>query len=194
MGKRVYYKVLGVGYNDLKYKYSNDKFYTKALIVWQTMIRRCYSDKYKKNKPSYIGCVVSKEWLTFSTFYDWYIVNYTNGYVLDKDILVKGNKVYSSDTCCFVPPRINSLFIKSNRSRGKYPIGVYFNQGKYKAQLNKMEENQISLGVFNCPIDAFNAYKEAKESYIKMMADKWKDKIKPKVYNAMYNYKVEITD
>ena len=72
-------------------------------------------------------------------------------------------------------------------------MGVVFRRGRYIARLNKFGVcNQV--GVFDDKNDAFNAYKQAKEDYIKEMADKWKDKLEPRVYEALYNYKVEITD
>ena len=118
---------------------------------------------------------------------------------LDKDILVKGNKIYSPETCMFVPQNINKLFTKSNKIRGKYPIGVYFNKNanKFKAQCRIFyngKTQQESLGLYNTIEDAFNAYKQFKEANIKQMADEYKGKIPDKLYEAMYDYKVEITD
>ena len=109
-----------------------------------------------------------------------------------KDILIKWNKVYSPDTCCFVPVEINSLFTRTNSKRGKYPIGVCMNKsnGRFLATLKSKKFSKS----YNTPEEAFQAYKEVKENYIKEVADEWKDKINPKVYEAMYNYQVEITD
>ena len=117
------------------------------------------------------------------------------GWQLDKDILIKGNKIYSEDTCCFVPAEINSLFIKCDRSRGEYPIGVNYHKRdrKYVAKISRFKED-IHLGYFYTPDEAFNAYKEAKEAYIKEVANKWKDQIDLRVYEALMNYQVEITD
>ena len=118
---------------------------------------------------------------------------------LDKDILVKGNKIYSPGTCVFVPENINLLFIKSNATRGKYPIGVSYDKSKNKfvSHCNNGKGKQIKLGIFNNSIDAFNAYKEFKENIIKQVADEYKNKypqFPQKLYNAMHKYKVEITD
>ena len=44
------------------------------------------------------------------------------------------------------------------------------------------------------PEEAFLAYKKDKEAYIKDVANKWKDKIDPRAYEALMNYEVEITD
>ena len=56
---------------------------------------------------------------------------------LDKDILCKGNKIYSRDTCVFVPQRINSLFTKCDNARGDNPIGVEdLPSGNYRAYCN----------------------------------------------------------
>ena len=115
------------------------------------------------------------------------------GWELDKDILFKGNKIYSPETCCFIPREINQIFPKRDLKRGEYPIGVTRKRGKFSAQLSTKDFNK-NLGVFNTPEEAFQAYKSAKESYIKEVADKWKDQIEPRVYQAMYNYQVEITD
>ena len=117
-----------------------------------------------------------------------------NGWELDKDILIKGNKIYSPETCAFVPAEINGIFTKTNSKRGVYPIGVSLHkEGRFQAKVLK-NKKQAYIGLFDTPEEAFQAYKKAKEEYIKEVADKWKDKIDPRVYEAMYNYQVEITD
>ena len=116
---------------------------------------------------------------------------------LDKDILFKDNKIYSPETCCFVPTEINNLFEKSNRTRGDNPIGVSFNKAskKFESYFNA-DDKRVHLGKYNTPQEAFIQYKTAKEAYISKMAEEYYSKglIKENVYNAMLNYKVEITD
>ena len=167
------------------------------------MLKRCYSGEYQKKEPTYKDCTVCKEWLNYSNFKKWYDDNYYEidgeRMALDKDILVKGNKTYSPETCVFVPQNINKLFIKSNKARGKYPIGVYKpnNANKYQVCCNIFNNGKSklkNLGYYNTIDDAFNAYKEFKEANIKQIADYYKEKIPNKLYEAMYNYKVEITD
>ena len=104
--------------------------------VWRKMLQRCY-DAYCINKNlSYINCYVCKEWHNFQNFARWYEENEYNcnneKLELDKDILCKGNKIYSPKTCMLVPKRVNSLFVKQRRHRGEYPIGVSYHYNKNK--------------------------------------------------------------
>jgi len=183
--------VYNIGFTGIG-EYSNKK-YNKIYIIWSGMLERCYSEKKQQLHPSYIGVTVCEEWHNFQNFAKWYEENYIEGFQLDKDILVKGNKIYSPETCCFVPQEINSLFTFNNINRGEYLIGVNKQINKYKAQIN-INSKQTHLGMFNTPEEAFQAYKTAKEDYIKEVADRWKDKITEQTYQAMYNYQVEITD
>ena len=118
---------------------------------------------------------------------------------LDKDILVKGNKVYSSETCIFVPQKINTLFENRKNCRGDCPIGVTYDKdcNLYRARCNILNNNKQKskhLGRFKTKIEAFKSYKIFKESYIKQMAEKYKEVIPVELYKAMYNWEVEITD
>ena len=115
---------------------------------------------------------------------------------LDKDLLVKGNKVYSEDTCVFIPKDINSVLTKSTASRGEYLIGVsWSNTNKaFIAQVGKNKGKQEHLGFFKTELEAYNAYKTAKESFIKEQANKWKGEIDGRAYEALMSYEVEITD
>ena len=166
---------------------------TKEYCTWSDMLKRGYSELFQKNQITYLECTINKQWHNFQVFAQWFDDNYKEGFELDKDILVKGNKNYSPETCCFVPHEINSLFIKSNISRGKYPIGVRKSGNKFQAQISKKGE-PVHLGTFDTPEEAFQTYKIAKEEYIKEMADKWRGQITEPCYDAMYNYQVEITD
>ncbi len=118
------------------------------------------------------------------------------GFDLDKDLLIKGNKVYSEDTCVFLPVEINSLLTKSIASRGEHLIGVsWHKKGKsFVAQINKNKGKQEKLGYFKTELEAFNAYKQAKESFVKEQANKWKSQIDERAYNALMNCAVDIND
>lgn len=178
---------------------SKDKNYS----TWQRMLERCYETKCQSKYPTYIGCTVSENFKYLEYFSKWCVnqIGFDSKdekgrpFQLDKDILLKGNKVYSEDTCCFVPAEINTLFTKSNKSRGKYLIGVSYvkHLGKYVAYIRAYEKSNY-LGVFSTEAEAFYAYKQAKESRVKDLANKWKDEIDPRAYNALMNYEVEMHD
>lgn len=170
----------------------------KARRLWNDMYSRCYNKKLHKRFPEYIGCTICEYWLEDKErFYKWVEENYymvgSEQVDLDKDILVKGNKVYSPDTCIFVPHTINTLLLNSKRNRGKYPLGVSYDKGKYRAALS-VDGKNVKLGCFNTPEKAFEEYKEHKKSLIIVTADRYKGKIPDKVYQAMLNWEIEITD
>lgn len=182
-----------------KYKSKIDCKQTPEYEIWKAMLRRCYSKDILIINPSYVGCTVSKEFLSFQYFAEWCNaqIGFENkSWCLDKDILLKGNKVYCENSCCFVPAEINTLFTKNNVSRGEYPIGVnlHKNSGKFVAQCNFGTSKRTHLGVFDNTEDAFNSYKKSKERFIKIKADIWKDEIDAKVYQALHNYEVNIND
>lgn len=174
-------------------KYKSNRYYT----TWTDMFRRCYDKKFQEKFSTYKDCTVVEEWHNFQNFAKWFEENweyYMDGWQLDKDVLIKGNKAYSPDACCFVSSEINNLFIKSDSKRGEYPIGVTkVKGGKYRAQIVK-NNKVVYLGTFKTIEEAFQVYKTAKEQYIKEIADKYKNLIDKKVYQALINYKVEITD
>ena len=186
-----------------KYKSKFNKKQTIQYQYWFDMMKRCYSKEYHKRFPTYKDCSVCEEWHNFQNFGKWFDENYytieNETMALDKDILVKGNKIYSPETCVFVPQRINSLFLKRNKSRGKYPIGTTYNKRdkKYESCCHMYKNNRYTrhaIGNFDTPTEAFTAYKTFKEQYIKQVANEYKDKIPKKLYDAMYRYEVEITD
>ena len=195
----------GVGYlGEGEYTLRVDNKETKCYQDWIKMLIRGYQEEWSNNHTTYKNCYVCNEWHNFQNFAKWYYEHYYEilgeRVELDKDILIKGNKVYSPETCIFVPQRINKLFTKSNKVRGKYPIGVYYNkkENKFRAQLSILNKEGIKkrklLGRFDTPVEAFNKYKIEKEKYIKQVADEYKKLIPQKLYEAMYNYEVEIND
>lgn len=187
-------KIFGIGIDD-----STSSSNQTAHYKWYRMLERCYSERYLAKKPTYRGCCVCDEWLTFSNFEKWFSDpdnGYCERYHLDKDILVKGNKIYSPNTCCFVPQEINSLFIKDNSKRGSLPIGVTNGyKGSFVAQVNFRGVIQY-LGKYDTKEQAFNAYKKEKEVIVKILGDEYYKRglITEKVYKALLNYKVEIND
>ena len=191
--------VCGVGILGAKYPSKIDGVHTKEYELWTHMLERCYSDTYKKKQPTYEGCEVSDKFKSYEYFYEWCNkqVGFGNeGWHLDKDLLIKGNKVYSEDTCVFIPSEINTVLIKSTASRGKHLIGVcWSNTNKaFVAKVSRNDGQQEHLGFFKTEIEAFNAYKTAKETFVKEQANKWKDKIDHRAYNALMNYEVDIDD
>ena len=171
---------------------------TKHYGRWKAILNRCYSKNYHLKKPTYEDCLVDEYWHNFQNFAKWYEENYNpeimKGWNLDKDILIKGNKVYSPETCCFVPDEINILFTKRQNKRGNCPIGVSLTPSKKYVAYISIDAKRLHLGTFDTSEEAFEIYKDAKEKHIKEIAIKWKSKITFKVYQALMNYQVEITD
>ena len=191
--------VYSVGIIGVKYTISEYGVHTKEYMLWKSMLRRCYSNTYKKKYTTYIDCKCSENFKSYEYFYEWCHsqIGFGNeGFELDKDLLVKGNKVYSEDSCIFIPTEINTLLVKRTASRGNHLIGVYWsNTNKaFVARVNKSKGGSEYLGLFNTEIEAFNAYKKAKESFIKEQANKWKSQIDERAYEALMNYTVDIDD
>lgn len=191
-------RTYGIGYiGEGKHKVSENGKSTKYHMIWKEMLRRAYDPKFIEKYPTYTGCKVYSPWHNFQVFSEWLDENYyeIEGEVicLDKDILYKGNKIYSPDTCIFVPNRINTLFIKSDGSRGKYPIGVSYSNKKYMASCCVNGKKKL-LGYYNTPKDAFQVYKKIKEKEIKKVAEEYKNVIPQRLYDAMIQYKIEIND
>ena len=172
---------------------------TKCYRSWYNIFIRCCDEKRLKKFPTYRDCFINEELYNFQNFAKWFDENYYEiegeRMCLDKDILVKGNKEYRFDRMIFVPERINTLFIKSDAVRGKYPIGVSYHKasGKYATSILKHNKDEW-LGLYNTPNEAFIAYKEAKEAYIKQVADEYKGRIPDRLYEAMYKWRVEKDD
>lgn len=190
--------ICGVGINDSNeiVKYNNQ--ISKSYSIWRGMLQRCYESNKDKNE-SYQDCSVCEEWKRYSVFKKWFdnpLNGYKDGYQLDKDILCVGNRVYSPDTCCFVPQDINKLFKKKKKNANNKQTGIWRTyNGKYSANLSHNGKHR-HIGTFNTIEEAFAAYKREKEAYIKEVAQKYYDegKITKRVYDALMKYEVEITD
>ena len=171
--------VYGVGINDADYVtnkretigYVNGKQKQKRVWecpyyrAWENMLARCYSAKYQEKQPTYKGCSVSDDWLTFSNFKNWMEKQDWEGKQLDKDILLEGNKVYSKESCVFVTRMVNMFTIDSGAARGEWLIGVYWNKGKNKFMSmcsNPFTKKREYLGLFTTELEAHEKWRKRK--------------------------------
>lgn len=185
----------GIGYNTGgKYKVKEYGRHTVAYRTWRNMFQRCYEPKYHEDYPTYIFCEVDESFHNYQDFAQWFYAHKYSGlgYELDKDLLVVGNKIYSPDTCCFVPNSLNVLLNNNKAMRGELPQGIHFqkNNKNYVARLS-IGNKRKHLGVFDTPEEAFAVYKKAKEDNVKRMADLWFGNIEPRVYSALMDWKLE---
>lgn len=184
-------EICGIGFiGQGKYNYKNYKI---AYNRWRAMIKRGYCEIKDIKQLSYLNCTISSEWHNFQNYAKWFEENYIEGWELDKDLLFKNNKHYSSKNCCFIPKELNIAFTDSKKARGNYPLGVSKNKGKFSSRVGVGKSRKF-LGYFDTKQEAFKTYKKAKEEYLKSLAIKYKDQLDSKVYKAIINYKIEITD
>lgn len=187
----------GVGYLGDGFDLGSQALNDKAFKLWSHMLERCYSPKYKITRPTYLECHSSEDFKCLTYFKQWCASQkgFTEeGFVLDKDILIKGNKKYSEDTCCFVPVELNNLFTLNKAKRGELPIGVHASKSKSKYLARLGGKFGKTIGTFDDVDSAFTAYKLAKECKIKQRALFWKDKISDRVFDALMKANIEITD
>lgn len=141
--------------------------------AWRSMMTRCYSEKLIVKNPTYNGCSVCDEWLTFSNFKKWMEQQDWKGKQLDKDLLFVGNKVYSPETCVFVDYTVNSFITDCGATRGEWPIGVDFHKnGKFQARCsNPFTNENAHLGYFTCPNEAHLVWKKRKRELSCQLAE-----------------------
>lgn len=185
----------GVGYNSKGiYKAMDGRVMTPAYKKWHGMINRCYNAKKLERRKKYSLCTVSAEWHDFQNFAEWFYSQEYNdrGYQVDKDLLVKGNKIYSPESCCLVPLELNTLLTDSGSSRGELPIGVTFHKlhRLFRARVS-MNNKVVCLGYFEDAESAAQSYKKAKETYVKEKALEWQGQIAPNVFEALMNWTLD---
>lgn len=189
-------KKKGIGVLDVDFSRTHDEKTSKAYFMWSNILYRCYEKDVKKKYKSYSCCYVCDDWKYFSKFLGWFNENYVEGYAIDKDIIKKGNKCYCPEYCCFVPQIINNVIETKKVQKRDYPIGVYpVKSGKFIARVREYGKTK-RLGTFDTQEQAFFAYKEEKERHLKEIAEKYFNDglITKRVYDALCEYKIEITD
>ena len=197
--------VHGVGINDADYAVTkretievNGKQKQKIVwvcpyySVWASTLNRCYSLKYQERQPTYIGCSVSEEWLTFSNFRRWMESQDWECKQLDKDLLLEGNKVYSAETCVFVTQTVNKFTIDRGNDRGECLIGVNWNKenSKFRSRCrNPFTKKSEHLGYFTCQVEAHQEWLKRKLELATLLAAEQTDESVAKALIERYtNY------
>lgn len=190
--------VFGVGINDVDYvvhsRVNGKQVVSQSYRKWKNMLKRCYSEKYQAKYPTYVGCTVCDEWLTYSNFEKWMETQDWVGRQLDKDLLTEGNKVYSPTTCVFVDHMTNSFVVDCRAGRGEWPIGVCFEKknGKFKANCsNPFTGKMEHLGMFTCPEQAHRAWLKRKHELALQLADTQSDERVAKALRERYALNIQ---
>lgn len=173
---------------------------TRSRVIFNMIHARCDPNGYhQKAEPTYVGCYTSENFKDFQFFAKWCQTQTGYGlddYEIDKDILIVGNKCYSEDTCVFVPNSLNAFLILRTNDRGDFPLGVTKSKTRktmpYRARLS-ISGKRIHLGYFDNELQAFSAYKAAKEQE----AMRWYHRLTNKEYivderviSAMFQWKL----
>ncbi|MDB4261438.1 AP2 domain-containing protein [bacterium] len=170
--------VNGVGINDANYMVmmiaDGKAVRCPVYARWVNMLSRCYCERFHEHHPTYKDCTVCDEWLVFSVFADWVNSRESHGLDLDKDVKVKGNKVYGPEVCMFVPHPINVLLLSRKESRGKFPVGVYRAGERHNfSAYVYIDGNKAHLGSFTTKESASEAHKKAKNAEIKRKCEQY---------------------
>ena len=171
---------------------------SKMYATWSGMLKRCYDDKSKYySNYGGRGVTVCKFWHNYQNFGDWYINNYKDGCTLDKDLTIPSSTVYSPESCCFVPHKINTLLLTCKKTRGECVICVCYRKdtGKFLASC-RSDAAIVTLGSFNTEYEAFLAYKTFKESHVKLVAEEsyCKGEITQQIYNNLLMFTVNVNN
>ena len=189
--------VHGVGYYGAPTINDKDPIKNTITKLWVGILTRCYEEGYSDKFPAYANCTVGKEWHNLQNFKSWVLDQidqgyYQEGWELDKDLLVQGNKVYSPETCVFLPGRLNQLQQVKKKSQYNYLPGVNFDneKSKFKAEVS-FNGKRYYLPRNESELECFLSYKQLKEKLVQADAENWKGKIQPKAYESLKNYSLD---
>lgn len=172
----------------------NNKF-TPEYQLWIGMMTRVYNKGELVKHPTYEAVTVCDDWLNYQVFAEWcqtqtgFKVEESSGrrMALDKDLLVPNNKVYSPDTCCFLPNQINVAMKGRQRDKQtELPSGVYWHNASngYAVSINK-DSKQYHLGCFKDVESARKVFRTAKKEYLEELSHRYKDVIAECAFKAL---------
>ena len=182
--------VYGFGVNDADYvtqKKQGSKYLTcPAYMAWRNMIKRVFSKTYQRERPTYKLVTVCDEWRSFMSFREWWLENHVGGWQIDKDLLSE-KKLYSPETCIYVPAWLNSFTLSNESSRGDFPIGVCFCKSSSAFVVhcrNPITKKQERLGAFGDPSVAGMAWIKRKLEIAEELKPQM-DLIDDRIYNGV---------
>lgn len=191
--------IYGLGINEKDCVSHIKRKAVKEYELWVRMLERC-TEKFWSKRPAYMWTTCSDNFKSYSFFYKWcqeqkgFGNKDDNGryWQLDKDLLSGDIKVYSEDTCVFVPAKLNGLLIRRKINTSSYATGVIKSKKDrtFKVAYNNNEGTQVFVGGFISEYDAFQYYKQCKEEVIRLSAKQYKGLIDERVYNKLMNYEV----
>jgi len=181
--------ILGVAINDADYVvcgiFKGKRVTCPFYSTWKSMLNRCYGIKYISRKPSYKDCQVCREWLLFSNFKAWMEKQDWQGKELDKDLITKGNRIYSEKNCAFISKCLNNFIVEGGIKRGNFLLGVTWHRrnGSFQAQCrNPITKKCDYLGQHKTQESAHLAWKRRKHELALQLAEMQAD---PRVANAL---------
>lgn len=177
-----------------------------AYSIWNGIYARCYGGGSLMVNRCYDEAFMCDEWKdNRDSFAEWYAANYYEcdgeRMAVDKDLLHRGNKEYAPDKCCLLPETINSALASATKRRScyrptnqkVYAIGVDYDgtRNKFFAKITPFGHNKIvKLHYWDTEEEAFQEYKLFKESEIRILALRYKDKIPEHLFDALIKYEV----
>jgi len=160
---------------------------TREGILWYGVKNRCYGGRNK----AYIGCTMSENFLDFQFFAEWcnnQIGWGEEGWCLDKDFLVEGNKVYSENTCVFVPRVINTIFANKHIETHENTGAIWISHSnKWQARASEFGK-QKNYGLHNTPEEAHAVWAARRNVYVQEVAEMYKGRIRDEVYQKLKAY------
>lgn len=176
---------LGIG----SFKSRENKKLTKVYSVWNDMLRRAYDSKYHERQPTYKDVTVCEQWHNYQAFAEWFEKsNYQEGWQLDKDLLIKGNKEYGPDACIFIPQALNVFLISdiNTNTSGYRGVSLSKERNKWIAQIGGIDSAKSkNIGRFNTKIEASEAYNKARAEQALVWKDTMKDKLPQQALDAI---------
>lgn len=179
--------IFGIGYiGDGKYMTQVDGKKQLVYQVWVSMIERCCVEEKRDKHKAYEKSELCLEWHNYQNFAEWFENNsYDIGNErlhLDKDIMYKGNTIYSPYHCILVPQIINEQF-KSHSGREKkidtdLPYTIRRTATGYSATYRGK-----TLGIYKTVDECISVYLSKKKEYLNELVDR---------YDTMPNYIKEI--
>lgn len=193
----MYPSVYGIGYLGAPIVADQDPLRIFIKNVWRGIFSRCYDTTKQNQKHTYRDCTVDKEWHNLQNFKSWCLIQmnsgfYQEGWELDKDLLIRGNKTYGPKTCVFLPERLNQLLQVKKNSEYNWLPGVNYDKARklFKSEVN-FDGKRYYLPRRQTELESFLDYKELKEKLVQADAENWKDKIHPRAYDSLKNYSLD---